>query len=89
MISFLNRSLLCLWIFVSALANAQAAATTGYVGYNLELEGDKDSVIFSTDETRPVAGTNGPDPDVYLNATGKIPPAEGKRTSKLTASQYM
>jgi hypothetical protein len=39
------------------------------VGYNLQLEGDKDSVIFSTDETRPNAGLNEPEPDVYLNAT--------------------
>ena len=66
MISLFSRSLICLWAFLTALAHAQS---TGYVGYDLKLEGDKDSVIFSTDETRPNAGLNEPDPDVYLNAT--------------------
>ncbi len=68
MMSLLTRSLICLWAFLTALAHAQSSGT-GYVGYNLELEGDKDSVIFSTDETRPNAALNEPDPDVYLNAT--------------------
>lgn len=65
--SFFSRSLLCLWAFLIALAHSQPS--TGYVGYNLTLEGDKDSVVFSTDETRPNAGTNLPEPDVYLNAS--------------------
>lgn len=51
------------------VASAQTASTSGYVGYNLTLEGDQGSAIFSTDETDPDAGTTYPDPDVYLNAT--------------------
>jgi hypothetical protein len=66
MISHFTRSLICIWAFLTALAHSQSS---GYVGYNLQLEGDKDSVIFSTDETRPNAGLNEPEPDVYLNAT--------------------
>lgn len=61
-----SRYLLCIWTFVTALASAQS---NGYVGYDLNLEGDKDSVIFSTDETRPNAANNFPSPDVYLNAS--------------------
>ncbi|KAK4903367.1 hypothetical protein LTR27_000298 [Elasticomyces elasticus] len=49
-------------------ANAQTASTSGYVGYNVTLEGDDESTIYSTDDTRPDAGSNYPDPDVYLNA---------------------
>ena len=63
--SLLTRSLLYLWTFLIALAYSQSSA--GYVGYNLTLEGDNESVIYSTDETRPNA--NFPDPDVYLNAS--------------------
>lgn len=69
MISLVQSSLLCIWVFLAALATAQDAQTSGYVGYNLTLEGDKDSVIFSTDETRPNAGIRDPNPDVYLNAS--------------------
>lgn len=64
MSSFFQRSLICLCAFLSALAQAQPS---GYVGYHLEARGDNDSVIFSTDETRP--NVNLPDPDVYLNAS--------------------
>ena len=63
--SLLTRSLLCLWTFLIALAYSQSSA--GYVGYNLTLEGDNESVIYSTEDTRPNA--NFPDPDVYLNAS--------------------
>ena len=66
MISFFQRSLICLCAFFVALAHSQKS---GYVGYKLETRGDNDTVIFSTDETRPDAGVNEPDPDVYLNAT--------------------
>ena len=69
MISLIQRSLLCIWLFIAALATAQSASTSGYVGYNLTLEGDRDSVIFSTDETRPNADIRDPNPDVYLNAS--------------------
>lgn len=72
MISLLSQSLLCVWIFLSALANAQSASSSGYVGYNLTLEGDEDSVTFATANTELGADENAPDPDVYLNATGEI-----------------
>ena len=71
MLSF-RSALLSAWTFLAVLAAAQTSA--GYVGYELDLEGDKDSVIFSTDETRPNAGANFPDPDVYLNASGMLAP---------------
>jgi len=67
----LQRSLLFLWVFLATLAAAQTTKGNGYVGYDLDLEGDESSVIFSTDETRPNAGAKYPDPDVYLNASGK------------------
>lgn len=70
MFSF-NQTLLFLWAFIAALSQAQTS--DGYVGYNLDLEGDEGSVIFSTDETRPNAAANFPDPDVYLNASGTYP----------------
>ena len=54
-------------IVVAATAAAQTASTTGYVGYNLTLEGDGDSVVYATDDTQTSTTTS--DPDVYLNAT--------------------
>lgn len=68
--SLLTRSLLCLWAFFAALASAQSATQSDYVGYNLTLEGDEDSVIYSTANTRADADLI-PNPDVYLNASGK------------------
>jgi hypothetical protein len=59
--------ILLLWIFLTTLATAQKS--DGYVGYDLELEGDRESTIFSTDDTRPNAGINFPNPDVFLNAS--------------------
>lgn len=67
--SFLSRMVLCLGIFFTALASAQSATASDYVGYNLTLEGDEDSVIYSTANTRADADLI-PDPDVYLNASG-------------------
>lgn len=66
MFSF-RQPLFYFWVFLLALAYSQS--TSGYVGYNLTLEGDEDSVIYATDEIRPNAGLNDPDPDVYLNAS--------------------
>jgi hypothetical protein len=63
-----KSALLFIWAFIAALAYAQT--TDGYVGYDLELEGDRDSVIFATDDTRPGAFNKYPNPDVYLNASG-------------------
>ncbi|KAK3113323.1 hypothetical protein LTR53_009498 [Teratosphaeriaceae sp. CCFEE 6253] len=64
---FLVDVLLCGLLAFTNTVSAQSASTTGYVGYNLTLEGDDDSVIYATDDTRPGAA-NEPDPDVYLNA---------------------
>ncbi|KAI6833824.1 hypothetical protein KC340_g16884 [Hortaea werneckii] len=50
-------------------AFAQTATTSDYVGYNLTMEGDDDSVIYSTENTRPNASLNEPNPDVFLNAS--------------------
>ena len=62
----LNAVVLCV---LAATAAAQSASSTGYVGYNLTLEGDGDSVIYATDDTQTDASVTAPDPDVYLNAT--------------------
>jgi hypothetical protein len=60
----------CAILGLATFANAQSTASiSGYVGYNLTLEGDEDSVVYSTEDTRPNAPTTEPDPDVYLNAT--------------------
>lgn len=67
--SVLGGTAVCLWAFFVALASAQST-TSEYVGYNLTLEGDDESVIFSTASTRPNADLI-PDPDVFLNASGE------------------
>ena len=63
------QSIACAVLALGCSVHAQTASTSGYVGYNLTLEGDQDSVVYSTEDTRPDAGVNEPDPDVYLNAT--------------------
>lgn len=55
--------------FGMSLTTSAAASDSGYVGYNLTLEGDEDSVIYSTDNTRQNASVTYPDPDVFLNAS--------------------
>jgi len=57
-----------LFALASSTRAQSSASTSGYVGYNLTLEGDQNAVVFSTDDTRPNV-TNETDPDVYLNAT--------------------
>jgi len=54
--------------------NPSDPSSSGYVGYNLTLEGDQDSVIFATENTRPEETTNRtyPDPDVFLNASVSV-----------------
>lgn len=72
MLSALSKSALCACVFLTALTSAQSTSTTGgdgYVGYNLTLEGDEDSVIYSTANTRADADQI-PNPDVFLNASG-------------------
>ena len=66
MLALILHALVLLFAATSA---AQSASSTGYVGYNLTLEGDDDSVIYATDTTRTDAAATEPDPDVYLNAT--------------------
>lgn len=75
----LSLALNCLVAFALTLTSSvhaqstEASTTTssdsgdGYVGYNLTLEGDQDSVIYSTANTR--ANASFPDPDVFLNAS--------------------
>jgi len=65
-------STLCCFLTGVSFAAAATSSTSGYVGYNLTLEGDQGSVIYSTDDTRPDAGANYPDPDVFLNASVSV-----------------
>ncbi|KAG9694569.1 hypothetical protein KCU95_g5644, partial [Aureobasidium melanogenum] len=53
-------------------ASSSSSSDAGYVGYNLTLSGDDDSVIYSTANTRQNASTEYPDPDVYLNASVSV-----------------
>lgn len=53
-------------------AKAQTSSDAGYVGYSLTLEGDQDSVVYSTDDTRPNASITEPNPDVFLNASVNV-----------------
>jgi hypothetical protein len=80
----LSLTLNCLLAFglsltssVHAQSTSAASATTtadssdsGYVGYNLTLEGDGDSVIYATDNTN--SNVSFPDPDVFLNASVSV-----------------
>ena len=82
----LSLTLNCLLAFglsltssVHAQSTTDAATTTttdssdsGYVGYNLTLKGDEDSVIYSTENTRSNASLTYPDPDVFLNASVSV-----------------
>lgn len=82
MLSLAFNCLLAFGLSLTSSVRAQStdvAATTttdssdsGYVGYNLTLEGDEDSVIFSTENTRPNASVVYPDPDVFLNASVSV-----------------
>ena len=84
----LSLALNCLWAFsltltssVHAQQTTEASLTSsssdpdssGYVGYNLTLEGDQDSVVFATENTR-ASETNRtyPEPDVFLNASVSV-----------------
>lgn len=69
MLAYIFHSIVGLAI---TLAAAATSSTSGYVGYNLTLEGDQGSVIYSTDDTRANASVAYPDPDVYLNATVSV-----------------
>ncbi|KAK4574134.1 hypothetical protein LTR86_001895 [Recurvomyces mirabilis] len=63
------QGIACTVLTFACSVHTQTASTSGYVGYNLTLEGDQDSVVYSTDDTRPDAGATEPDPDIFLNAT--------------------
>jgi len=80
---FLVDVLVCGLLAFTNSVSAQSASTTGYVGYNLTLEGDDDSVIYSTDDTRPDAASNEPDPDVVSSGWHK--PMQVGRTLTLTS----
>lgn len=55
-----------------SLTTAQSSSGAGYVGYNLTLEGDQDTIVYSTDDTRPNASITEPNPDVFLNASVNV-----------------
>ncbi|KAK5094903.1 hypothetical protein LTR70_003782 [Exophiala xenobiotica] len=59
-------------LFLATHANAQDPSDSGYVGYNLTLKGDQDSVIYSTENTRPDVSIAYSDADVYLNASVQV-----------------
>ncbi|KAK5124444.1 hypothetical protein LTR85_001661 [Meristemomyces frigidus] len=83
--ALINSVVLLLLAHASAIANAQS--TSGYVGYNLTLEGDEDSVTYATDDTQAGASATVSDPDVYLNATvfvGEIDLEVDNLTAKIT-----
>ncbi|PSK56806.1 hypothetical protein B9Z65_6430 [Elsinoe australis] len=62
-----------LWLSCLALASAQSLTSSdGYVGYNLEVNGDEESTGYETANTDTNNGTNYPPPDVFLNATAKV-----------------
>jgi len=58
--------------FALTATAAATSSTSGYVGYNLTLEGDQGSAIYSTDDTRTNASAAYPDPDVFLNASVSV-----------------
>lgn len=81
MLSLALNCLLAFGLSLTSSVRAQStdAATTttgssdeGYVGYNLTLEGDEDSVIYSTENTRSNASLTYPEPDVFLNASVSV-----------------
>jgi hypothetical protein len=80
----LSLAVNCLLAFGLSLTSSVVAQSTdatptttdssdsGYVGYNLTLEGDEDSVIYSTENTRSNARLTYPEPDVFLNASVSV-----------------
>ncbi|MCJ1383234.1 hypothetical protein MMC17_006872 [Xylographa soralifera] len=62
----------CLFLFIATFINAQSSADSGYVGYDLSMSGDPDSVIYSTSSTPANVSTTVPQPDVYLNASVSV-----------------
>lgn len=70
--SYLATFVLGLLTSVHAQTTASSSSESGYVGYNLTLEGDQDSVVYSTEETRPHANVTEPNPDVFLNASVSV-----------------
>lgn len=69
MILSLLSSVVCLLLFVVPFSSAQSSAGSGYTGYSLSVEGDPNSVIYSTSSTPGNVSTTVPQPDVYLNAS--------------------
>ncbi|KAI5242593.1 hypothetical protein E4T42_07620 [Aureobasidium subglaciale] len=62
----------CLLALVLSLTVSATSSDSNYVGYNLTLQGDDDSVIYSTANTRQNASMQYPDPDVFLNASVSV-----------------
>ena len=69
MILFIPYSVLSLLLLISPVISAQSSAGSGYTGYSLSVEGDPNSVIYSTSSTPGNVDPTIPEPDVFLNAT--------------------
>ncbi|MCJ1399898.1 hypothetical protein MMC11_003101 [Xylographa trunciseda] len=62
----------CFFLLIAPFINAQSSADSGYVGYDLSMHGDQDSVIYSTSSTPSDVSPTVPQPDVYLNASVSV-----------------
>ncbi|MCJ1244051.1 hypothetical protein MMC30_001248 [Trapelia coarctata] len=77
---------LFLFIFIASFIRAQSSAGSGYTGYSLSVEGDPNSVIYSTSSTPGNVDPAVPEPDVFLNATvhvGEIDITVANLTAKI------
>jgi len=63
---------LFLFLFIAPLISAQSSAGSGYTGYSLSVEGDPNSVIYSTSSTPGNVDPAFPEPDVFLNASVSV-----------------
>ncbi|KAJ2899820.1 hypothetical protein MKZ38_002762 [Zalerion maritima] len=70
----LRRALALLLFTLSTLALAQdkSDADDGYIGYELNKRGDKESAIYETADTPGGVGILAEDPDIYLNASVSV-----------------
>lgn len=67
--SFLS-SFVFIAIFIATIISAQSSTASGYVGYNMTVEGDDPTAAtYDTTSTPANVSTTVPEPDVYLNAS--------------------
>lgn len=69
MILSIPYSVLSFFLLSSPFISAQSSPGSGYTGYSLSVEGDPNSVIYSTSSTPGNVDPTIPEPDVFLNAT--------------------